>query len=186
MAKSSDQYMSQFGQLISRLTEHAARRPVNEIQRAHVTDNLITEMIRIRNMSVHGTSLSQAQMKSIRQDKLMRLMLSFVMDRRGLWRFTEPDKLRKHGAPETRIIMPPGYFMGVISELVFSKRTREKVIVPILADMQYEYCEAIADGRSGKAVIVRIRGYLSFVVAALAVMLTVLKTVAEIWRKIAP
>jgi hypothetical protein len=45
-----------------------------------------------------------------------------------------------------RVIRPPGQTLHWVAGL-FGKRTRERVLEPIIADMQLEYCEALAAER---------------------------------------
>lgn len=98
--------------------------------------------------------------------------------RRGYFRnFARSDKERMG-----RIHRPPGYLLGFISEVVFSTHTREHVILPILADMQKEYCEALAERRTVKRIFVRLRGYWSF--ASAVGLFSFLKLVSDLWRKV--
>jgi hypothetical protein len=50
------------------------------------------------------------------------------------------------GRRQRRVIHPPGEALHRVAGL-FSKRTRERILEPIIADMQLEYCEALAEER---------------------------------------
>jgi hypothetical protein len=58
--------------------------------------------------------------------------------------------LERAGGPTAprlpRVIRPPGQLLHRVAGL-FGKRTRERVLEPIIADMQLEYCEALASDR---------------------------------------
>jgi hypothetical protein len=65
-----------------------------------------------------------------------------------------------------RVIRPPGQAMHRVAGL-FSKRTRERILDPIIADMQLEYCEALAAERPRRARLwlVQARAWITFVEA---------------------
>ena len=91
------------------------------------------------------------------------------------------------GSPTTvpndaRIIRPPGSFLNRVSEFLFSQKTLDHVIAPIISDMQVEYCEALAANRRIKAAWIRLRGYWTFFKAI--GLYSVLKTFIEMWRKV--
>lgn len=81
-----------------------------------------------------------------------------------------------------RIARPPGSLLATISEFVFSKKTLERVVNPIIADMQAEYCEALAAKRPYKAAWIRVSYCWSF--AKALGLYSVLKAVVQVWRKI--
>ena len=56
------------------------------------------------------------------------------------------ERARDPSPPARRVIRPPGERLHWVAGL-FSKRTRERVLDPIIADMQVEYCEVLADER---------------------------------------
>jgi hypothetical protein len=73
---------------------------------------------------------------------------------------------------DRRIHGAPGWRLHRIGSWVYSHRTFETVFEPVLADMQFEYFAALAEGRKRKATWVRIRGvflFSSHVVAQLPV-----------------
>jgi hypothetical protein len=69
-----------------------------------------------------------------------------------------------------------------ISEFLFSPKTLRTVVNPIVADMQAEYFEALAVRRRSKAMWVCVRGYWSLMKAI--GLYSLLRTVAEVWRKV--
>jgi hypothetical protein len=62
-----------------------------------------------------------------------------------------------------RVIRPPGQWLHRVANL-FGKRTRERILDPIIADMQLEYCEALAvDGpRRLRLWLVQARAWVAF------------------------
>jgi RNA polymerase sigma-70 factor (ECF subfamily) len=60
---------------------------------------------------------------------------------------------------------PPGATLYSIAEFMCSKRTMEEVVIPLLADMQFEHNEAFSAGRKLEATWVRVRGCWSFFTA---------------------
>lgn len=80
------------------------------------------------------------------------------------------------------IVRPPGSFLRGIAEFFFSKKTLELVIAPVIADMQLEYCEAVAADRRLKASWIRLRGYWSLFKAV--GLYSLLRTVSQMWRKV--
>jgi hypothetical protein len=83
---------------------------------------------------------------------------------------TAPHRLRlwfehgRHRAPGLHhVIRPPGQVLHRLAGL-FSKRTRERILDPIIADMQLEYCEVLAEGRPRrlKLWLVQLRGWAAF------------------------
>jgi RNA polymerase sigma-70 factor (ECF subfamily) len=57
---------------------------------------------------------------------------------------------------------PPGTTLHSIAELMCCKKTMDEIVRPLLADMQFEYEEALAAGRKSKATWIRVRGCWSF------------------------
>ena len=72
--------------------------------------------------------------------------------------FVAPLAERRH-----RVIRPPGDALHRVAGL-FSKRTRERVLDPIIADMQLEYCEVLAEERPQrlKLWLVQVRAWVAF------------------------
>ncbi len=64
-----------------------------------------------------------------------------------------------------RLPSAPGSKLIGYSEFVFSKRSYEKVFLPIVSDMREEYFEALSQNRIWKARWVRVRGTSSFFAA---------------------
>jgi hypothetical protein len=80
------------------------------------------------------------------------------------------------------VVPPPGLRLCALADLLCSPKTCDRILKPILADMQAEVFEALAQGRRFKAMIARIRGCLAFWKAA--GLHTVLKTVGEVVRAV--
>ena len=80
------------------------------------------------------------------------------------------------------ISRPPGSTLFAIADFFCSKKTVGEVVTPLIADMQFEYNEALAARRKHKAKWVRIRCCWSFFKAL--GMHSILKTFVEMWRKI--
>ena len=61
------------------------------------------------------------------------------------------------------VIRPPGQTLHRIAAL-FGKRTRERVLDPIIADMQLEYCDALAEDRPRRLTLwlVQARAWVAF------------------------
>ena len=88
------------------------------------------------------------------------------------------QRLRKVGQTATnrlvrltsrrKIRRPVGSSLRRVAEFVFSKKSYEQIYDPLINDLRFEHCEALAANRRGKAGWVRVRGYGSFLTAALA------------------
>ena len=61
------------------------------------------------------------------------------------------------GSKDIDIIRPPGSSLNTIAEFLFAPKTMERVITPIISDLQAEYCETLAAHRKIKAGWVRLR-----------------------------
>jgi hypothetical protein len=92
------------------------------------------------------------------------------------------DLIRTIPENKNRILRPPGSSLGSIAEFIFSKKTVELVVTPIISDLQVEYCEALAEDRKNKARWVRLRGYWSLFKAL--GLYSVVKMFFEMWRKL--
>jgi len=104
----------------------------------------------------------------------MRTSLGFRLSVRVAYGATHESK--------NRILRPPGSFLGSIAEFVFSRKTVELVVTPIISDLQVEYCEALAASRKTKARWVRLRGYWSLFKAL--GLYSIVKMFFEMWRKL--
>lgn len=78
------------------------------------------------------------------------------------------------------ILRPPGSRLRSLADFFLSKKTMKRVVNPILADLQLEYCEALAEGRTAKAFWVCVRGYCTFWKAL--GLYGVVKNVVQIWK----
>lgn len=67
------------------------------------------------------------------------------------------------GPRHPRVLRPPGQLLHRVASL-FGKRTRERVLDPIIADMQLEYCDALAEERpsTAKLWLVQARAWVTF------------------------
>jgi hypothetical protein len=89
-------------------------------------------------------------------------------------RITSPKK--------ANIIRPPGSLLTAVSEFLFSQKTLERVVNPVIADLQVEYCEALAANRHVKAAWVRLRGYWNLFKAI--GLYSIVKMFVEVWRRV--
>ena len=78
----------------------------------------------------------------------------------------------------------PGIRLRRLAEVVFSQKVMRDVIEPLLADLQYEYTEAVAQHRGrAKFFFIRMRGYWSFFSAAgLQTVVSLGKRIVEIYK----
>lgn len=60
---------------------------------------------------------------------------------------------------------PPGASLHWIAEFTCSKKTIKQIVIPLLADMQFEHDEALSAGRKWEAIWIRVRGCSSLIVA---------------------
>jgi len=72
-----------------------------------------------------------------------------------------PNPSTEQGEPASTTA-PPGTTLHSIAELMCCKKTMDEIVRPLLADMQFEYNEALAVGRKWKATWVRVRSCWSF------------------------
>jgi hypothetical protein len=79
-----------------------------------------------------------------------------------------------------RISLPPGALLNYLADFFCSPKTLDRVVSPIISDMQTEYCKALAKGRKAKASWIRLRGYWSFWKAL--GFYAVVKNLAAIWK----
>jgi hypothetical protein len=95
---------------------------------------------------------------------------------------TAANKAAGSGRRSARVRRAPGALVLDISEFLFSPKTLRMVVNPIIADMQVEYFAALAAGQRYKAIWICVRGYWSLVKAL--GLFSLVRTVAEVWRKI--
>lgn len=79
-----------------------------------------------------------------------------------------------------RISRPPGSRFRSIADFFYSLKTMERIVDPILSDLQFEYCKALAENRKAKAVWVRVRAAWALL-KALGVYAAA-KHIAEVWK----
>jgi hypothetical protein len=78
---------------------------------------------------------------------------------------------------------PPGWRLIGLADFLYSKRTLHLVFEPLVAELQYEYFEALKERRIGKCFWVRVRGYFGFWQTVVAqVPLSLWDTVSAIWK----
>ena len=86
-------------------------------------------------------------------------------------------------ASRQKIRRPVGSLLRGVAEFVCSKKSYEQIYDPLISDLRFEYCEALAANRRGKARWVRARGYGSFLAAVLAhVAVSGGHLVVRVWR----
>ncbi len=66
-----------------------------------------------------------------------------------------PDTEQRGPASTTT---PPGATLYSIAEFICSKKTLEDIVMPLLADMQFEHNEAFSSGQKSEAAWIRVRG----------------------------
>lgn len=81
---------------------------------------------------------------------------------------------------ESRIRRPPGSSLRSAAEFFYSPKVVERIVNPTIAELQVEYCQALAEKRSVKAVWIRIRGTWSLFKAL--GLYAAAKNLAEIWK----
>jgi hypothetical protein len=82
----------------------------------------------------------------------------------------------------SRITPPPGFYMQKVADFLCSKKTRELLVKPILADMQHEYFEALSQHRTRKACMIRARYFLNLCMAL--GLMRVLKVLTDVLRTV--
>ncbi|HEU4454698.1 MAG TPA: peptidylprolyl isomerase, partial [Longimicrobium sp.] len=91
------------------------------------------------------------------------------------WRWTVPNSDRVRSAPGAQLLW--------LGDLLFSSKSFEEVLRPVVDDMRVEYFDALLQGRAGKAKWVRIRGTWAFLSAAyLLTIANAGKTVVRVWK----
>jgi len=80
------------------------------------------------------------------------------------------------------ITRPPGSFLHSMAKFFCTKKTYERVVKPAIADMRHEYCEALAERATLRAVWIRVRGILSILFALGVYKAT--KIVWDVWRSV--
>ena len=86
-------------------------------------------------------------------------------------------------ASRRKVRRPVGSSLRGVAEFVFSKKSYQQIYDPLISDLRFEYCEAMAENRRGKARWVRARGYGSFLAAVSAhVAAPVSHLVVRVWR----
>jgi len=77
----------------------------------------------------------------------------------------------------------PGWRLHRLAAWIFSRRTFEEILEPVLSDLQEEFFEALSQGARRKAQWVRVRGYCNFWInVVLMVPVTVTRTLVALWK----
>lgn len=111
--------------------------------------------------------------------KLSALLLTILAI---LSKFRPESLIRQTASKDTHIVRPPGSTLSSVAEFFLSPKTMERVVTPIISDLQLEYFEALAARRKIKARWVRLRGYWSLFKAL--GLYSILKLFLETWRKL--
>jgi hypothetical protein len=82
-------------------------------------------------------------------------------------------------AEKRRIVLPPGARLRSLADFFCSSKTMERIVNPIISDLQKEYCQALVEDRTVKARWIRIRGYWSF---WKVLGYTIVKNLTAIWK----
>lgn len=99
---------------------------------------------------------------------------------------TDKDEVSNHSL--NRVSTPvieraPGYGLLCLSGIVFGKKTKELVFEPWIADLQEEYLNAVQDGNEWQCRFIRVRGVLTAIHLALAVVCSsTLKRLIAFWK----
>jgi len=84
-----------------------------------------------------------------------------------------------------RTVSPPGVRLDHAARWFYSTRTYERVLQPALADMQFEYFQALHTGQPRKAKWERLKGYWAFWKAVVAQMpISMLQAVVKLWSSL--
>lgn len=143
----------------------------------------------IAEIKKYGTLLTQDSLKQLSDDlqAFEKSMISQVIlpaevlrnwDEHGALITTRSQQERQPG----RIYRPPGHLLSAFADFFCSPKTVERVLAPIISDLQVEYVEALAAGRTVKARWVRARGYWAFFKAV--ALYSLLKALVDVWRKL--
>jgi hypothetical protein len=145
------------------------------VYQLHLSDEFRTQ----DNDNVH-LALREGEGKSINFIKLAGTLRKpqTAVPERIKFKFSQRSILNKIKG----ISRPPGSTLSSMAEFVFSKKTFEHVVTPIISDLQVEYCDALAANRKIKARWVRLRGYWSLFKAL--GLYSILKMFVDAWRKI--
>lgn len=94
--------------------------------------------------------------------------------------FLDGQKSLYFKAKSSRIIRPPGSMLDGLADFFCSSKTLSRVVRPTLADLQKDYCKALAENKPWKARWVCVRGYVSFWKAL--GLHTIAKNLVQLWK----
>jgi hypothetical protein len=80
----------------------------------------------------------------------------------------------------TGVSDPPGMTLQTVAEFFCSKKTCEQIVKPMIADLQFEYFDALSQKRILKARWIRVRYFWSF--CSVLGMTRILKSFVDVWR----
>lgn len=81
------------------------------------------------------------------------------------------------------VISSPGWTLHRWVDFLLSKKSVNQIFEPIIADMQVEYLDALAEGRHAKAKWVLVRGYSSFWYAfVLHTVGSLVRVAVQVWK----
>jgi hypothetical protein len=149
----------------SRPRGKAAKRPLVRYRGGVVT---VAEMASV----VHNENSQHLAQIAIASNALLQGFLRDQALRKLVWSAANPSLARRaeirHGWSITRrrVRQAPGSRLLWLADLLFSRKSVEEVLEDAVIDMRREYFEALADGRTGKARWIRLRGTWTFLCAA--------------------
>jgi len=82
-----------------------------------------------------------------------------------------------------KVKMPPGFYLSKFITFLYSKKTRERVFEPALADMQNDYFSALDCGNTIKARWIHLRGLGNIVFTCFSQLsVSAIKIIIDIWK----
>jgi hypothetical protein len=91
-----------------------------------------------------------------------------------------PSGFRGNNLKAARISLPPGSRLRSIADFFYAPKTMERIVDPILSDLQLEYFNALAENRKAKADWVRVRA--AWALFKALGLYAGAKHIAEIWK----
>lgn len=105
-------------------------------------------------------------------------------------------QVRTWTSPRSPVQPPTGFLLLRWSLVIFSSKALERVIQPVIADMQFEHYEALRAAQRAaqtgnveehryhlmRARIAVVRGYVAFLFAALGVVLGAIGDIVKLWK----
>lgn len=116
---------------------------------------------------VHETllrAMNAVHQSGVRQPEALGSFVNSICNKLLLENYHLSERRQSYEKPKDPI-KPPGLALCTIAGFLCSKRTVEEIVIPLVADMQFEYGEALAAGRNCKAQWVQAKGCWSFLMA---------------------